>query len=272
MEKQAVYLLDSKPISYTLRYKNIKNLNLRVQNQDGFVISVPHGTSQASIQRFLDRHVDFLRNALHSQKAHRRPWHSSLKEQSLQDGTWLCLLDRPVLLRILADESVEKASLMIEHHPNDSETWWVSPGRCNSAEKREQTIANLVISEEIRRLEQAVKEILPWIGEKIMRAAADLGISREMPGEFPYMRYVTKPVAIRFRDMSSRWGSCMVQKGSICVNSRVIFAPVSCLHYVLYHELCHFIFADHSAAFYRLLQKAMPDAQLTREILQGKTS
>ena len=269
IEKHMVYLLDGEPVSYTLRYKKVKNFNLRVQDENVFSVSVPHETPDASIQRFLDAHVDFLRKALQAQRARKRPWHIPLREQILQDGTNLSLLDQPVLLRILADEPVGKAHLMIEHHADGSETWWVHPGRCNSAEKREQTIANLVISEEIRRLEQAVKENLPQISEKIVRAASELDISREMTSNNPYMRYVISPAKIHFRDMSSRWGSCMVQKGSICLNSRLIFAPASCLHYVLCHELSHFIYADHSTAFYRLLQQAMPDALMIREKLQG---
>jgi hypothetical protein len=193
-----------------------------------------------------------------------------MKEQPLQDGTKICLLDQPVLLRILAEEPIGKASLTIDRQLDGSETWWVHPGRCSSTQLLEQKIASLVISEEKRRLEQAVKENLPRIGENILRAAVELGISREMPPNFPYIRYVKKPMAVCFRDMSSRWGSCMVQKGSICINSRLIFAPVSCLDYVLGHELCHFIYPNHSASFYRLLNAAIPDAMEARNILQGK--
>ena len=47
----------------------------------------------------------------------------------------------------------------------------------------------MIISEEIRRLEQAVTACIPAIAQKVMLAAENLGISEEMSADYPYMKY-----------------------------------------------------------------------------------
>ena len=64
---------------------------------------------------------------------------------------------------------------------------------------------------------------------------------------------------IKYRAMKSRWGSCTPKKNQICINTRLMTAPIECVEFVIAHELCHFLRADHSAEFYRELSKIMPD-------------
>lgn len=64
---------------------------------------------------------------------------------------------------------------------------------------------------------------------------------------------------IRYRRMKSRWGSCTPAKGQICINSRLVTAPIECVEFVIAHELCHFLQPNHSPAFYAELAAIMPD-------------
>jgi hypothetical protein len=63
---------------------------------------------------------------------------------------------------------------------------------------------------------------------------------------------------IRLRDMKKRWGSCAVN-GAITLNPALVRAPRECIDYVIAHELCHLREHNHSRAFFRLLDRALPD-------------
>jgi predicted metal-dependent hydrolase len=64
------------------------------------------------------------------------------------------------------------------------------------------------------------------------------------------------PIAIR--DQRTRWGSCS-SSGTLSFSWRLVVPPVEVLAYVVVHELCHLRQANHSKAFWRLVEAARPD-------------
>lgn len=65
-----------------------------------------------------------------------------------------------------------------------------------------------------------------------------------------------KRVAVR--DQSSRWGSCSTT-GVLSFSWRLILAPRDVLSYLAAHEVAHLVEMNHSARFWRLVQKLCPD-------------
>ena len=63
---------------------------------------------------------------------------------------------------------------------------------------------------------------------------------------------------ITLKEMTSRWGSCQPQTSRISLNLRLARLPREYTVYVLLHEMCHLLHADHSAAFYEELTKVVP--------------
>lgn len=76
-----------------------------------------------------------------------------------------------------------------------------------------------------------------------------------------------EPSSFHIQEMKHRWGSCTT-KGKIILNTELIKAPVPCIQYVITHELCHLIHHDHTAAFFDLLTKEMPDWQRWKNKLE----
>lgn len=97
---------------------------------------------------------------------------------------------------------------------------------------------------------EKAEEIVPMLCEKLCKM-----MGKEMP-------------EIKYRAMKSRWGSCTPKKNQICINTRLMTAPLECIEFVIAHELCHFLRADHSAEFYRELSKIMPDWKVKKQRLR----
>ncbi len=75
---------------------------------------------------------------------------------------------------------------------------------------------------------------------------------------------------ISIKSMSSRWGSCNVRTAKIALSTHLVSYPKACTDYVLVHELCHLIHANHSREFWASVETAMPDYQTWHRMLKGR--
>lgn len=63
---------------------------------------------------------------------------------------------------------------------------------------------------------------------------------------------------LRFKRVDSRYGSCS-SKRNINIAYKLLYAPREVFRYVCVHELAHLIEFNHSKAFWKLVEEAMPD-------------
>ncbi|MCK6580015.1 MAG: M48 family metallopeptidase [Anaerolineae bacterium] len=69
---------------------------------------------------------------------------------------------------------------------------------------------------------------------------------------------IPAPERLTVRDMKTRWGSCSARR-RVTLNLRLIHVAPHLIDYVIAHELCHLKVLNHSAAFYALQARLMPD-------------
>lgn len=74
--------------------------------------------------------------------------------------------------------------------------------------------------------------------------------------------------SVKIRQMKTRWGSCNPYKSYINLNIELIKKPKACIEYVVFHELAHLLYPDHSKKFYDYLSLYMPDWQKRKENLE----
>ena len=75
------------------------------------------------------------------------------------------------------------------------------------------------------------------------------------------------PPKLFVRHMRTRWGSCTPSKNRIRLSVDLVRASPDCIDYVLLHECCHLLVPDHSAAFYALQTRLLPDWQRWKQEL-----
>ena len=71
---------------------------------------------------------------------------------------------------------------------------------------------------------------------------------------------------ITIREQKTRWGSCS-SEGNLNFNCRLLFVPDRIVDYVVIHELAHRRFMNHSKAFWKEVEKYMPDYKERKKLL-----
>ena len=107
--------------------------------------------------------------------------------------------------------------------------------------------------------------------EKWQKEQATKLVTEICEAMYPYFRsYVLEFPQIKFRKMTSRWGSCQPKSNILTFNTLLIEVPVECIEYVVAHEFTHFLEANHSKNFYSKLEKIMPDWKERKKKLNNK--
>ena len=76
------------------------------------------------------------------------------------------------------------------------------------------------------------------------------------------------PVRVSIADTKSRWGSCSPHNRSIRYSWRVIMAPPAVADYLAAHEVAHLVHADHSPAYWSVVERLVGDHRPYRKWLR----
>jgi len=97
------------------------------------------------------------------------------------------------------------------------------------------------------------------------QARADLG--RWLPRHLPTLPRA--PSRIRFKVMSSQWGS-LAPDDAMSLDLSLVLGPPDAFEYVLVHELCHLLHRDHSRAFWREVEARFPGWRAQRDYFHAE--
>ena len=214
-----------------IRYKNIKNLYLRVR--DGFIeLSVPQRTAERDMEHFVSCRRTWIeeRQRLLLARAEKAEPLYAEGERILLWGTAYPIVYRPLTHGKVYAECVEHRILL--HVPEDADA-------------------------DVRRA--AI--------EMLYRTELAAAIEREAPA---CERIVGKRAACwRIRPMKTRWGSCNVRTAAITLNLQLARYDVRALRYVITHELTHLWVRGHDARFYACMDMYFPDWREVRRALNA---
>lgn len=80
-----------------------------------------------------------------------------------------------------------------------------------------------------------------------------------------------KAKAVRFKDTSSRWGSC-TSDGNLSFSWRIMMAPRPVINYLVAHEVAHLKEMNHGPKFWKLCEELCPDTERCRAWLKKNGS
>ncbi|HEY2144609.1 MAG TPA: SprT family zinc-dependent metalloprotease [Steroidobacteraceae bacterium] len=100
-----------------------------------------------------------------------------------------------------------------------------------------------------------------------LKAAAEERLAPRLLELAAQLRYSVSRVRIRCQ--RTRWGSCST-RGTVSLNCSLVFLRPEVVRYLFIHELAHTKHMNHSASFWRLVERLEPDyRRLDRELLAG---
>jgi len=109
--------------------------------------------------------------------------------------------------------------------------------------------------------EAALRRLLREFYEAESRADVGRWLPQYLPG------LPRAPARLRLKVMSSQWGS-LAPDGSMALDLALVLGRPSAFEYVLVHELCHLIQANHSPAFWQEVEQRFPAWRAERDYFQ----
>lgn len=215
-------IIGDEVIAYDFTRKAIKNVNLRIRADGSVTVSAPYGVSEAFIGAFLREKSDFILRAKLKQAS--RP--AEVLPEPYKDGGSYVLFGDTFVIAVdygaSGEVRVENGRLYVP----------VSGGG----------------DDLIRTIEVFERDVLCETVERYLQKW------------YPrFAAYTNGYPTIRYRRMKKQWGNCRPKQNIVTFNTALVHKPLSLIEYVVCHEFCHFIHADHSAAFYASLAACLPD-------------
>jgi|ERR1039458_2817687 predicted metal-dependent hydrolase len=73
----------------------------------------------------------------------------------------------------------------------------------------------------------------------------------------------------RIKKMKTNWGTCNAQARRIWLNLELAKKPVSCLEYIIAHEMAHLLERHHNDRFVAIMDKSLPHWRSCRHLLNA---
>jgi predicted metal-dependent hydrolase len=131
---------------------------------------------------------------------------------------------------------------------------------------------SVVISERVHAklaaplaMEKQVKKQL----ESYFKQQAELLINERL--ELISKKTSLTPIKVNIRQYKARWGSCN-NRGEVSFNYLLMMSPPFVIDYVIFHELCHLEYLDHSKNFWELVERHCPNFQVAKKWLTSNQS
>lgn len=231
-----VIVSNNHKIPYVFRRSKIaRRLRMQIDTQGKLTIIAPWLISNKGIQVFIDQHKHWIEK--HWVKIEK--FKKIRPEFHYKSGDTFYYFGEPVTLDVSPTKN-KRPSIKIR------------------GDKMLITLHSDIGKQEgINSIKKAIEEFYRKKAEEVIRDRLDF--FNENYG-FSFNR-------VTMRDQKSRWGSCSRLK-NLNFNWRLIMAPIEIIDYVVVHELCHLKEMNHSARYWALVSRTLPEHKKSRKWLK----
>jgi predicted metal-dependent hydrolase len=190
-------------------------------------VVAPHYASLREIQAFIEQKADWIKERLHECQ-HRK---ERIQSRQYDHGHRFLFLGNAYALDI-REEDFQQVKVHF-----DGQKWLVRVPIAVTGEERQMMIKEKLV----KWYRTQAKEIF---GGRVFHYSRVMGL---------------EPRKIAVKTQKRIWGSCHHQAKTINLNWMLVLSPLEVIDYVVVHELCHLIVADHSSRFWEKVAAIMPD-------------
>jgi predicted metal-dependent hydrolase len=212
---------------------NSRSVRLRVTVQHGLEVVVPRGYDEHRIPALLERKHQWVRTALERANTWRKFFEP--------EPAW----QLPLQIKLPAVGAVWHVSSRATDLP------WAAVREIRSGE--------LLVFGAIEDHNECRAALARWL------------IRQTREYLVPRLQSISLNTGLRYKNVlikrqRTRWASCS-KRGTISLNTKLLFLPSPVVDYVITHELCHLAEMNHSRRFWQLVEEKYPayretDAQL----------
>jgi predicted metal-dependent hydrolase len=218
------------PPQFTLRKSGrAKRASIRINLKREIEVVVPEKSRFFNPHHLLDAHKDWIVKHLSVVPQIPEPVVFSVPEQIVFPG-----LDQVYQVRLNPDES-KRLSL-----------------------RREKNL--IILSGDLSCLKKTRLKLIDWLNK-------EAGLLLWPQVLFLCDKHGFEISELRIRFMKTRWGTCN-RVGKITLNAQLVFLPLSLIHHVILHELCHTRYMNHGPRFWALLTKLDPQTEVHNKSLR----
>lgn len=198
-------------------------------NEGRLTVRIPERFDPAQIRSFIEQHLDWIDLNL---------------EKSAKHSGLPVTFDNGEEIRLLGEKAVITAVNSDRYFKPRLENGRLLIAVCGSIDKEYM----------IRQVQTYIVELANReITESMQRLTAVMGLF---------------PKKITVKDLSASWGRCS-SNGSISINYKVAAYSKAHIDYVCIHELAHLVHMDHSADFWKLVERYCPDWKKLRSSMRS---
>lgn len=228
--------LDGREIAYALKRSRRRTIGFAISH-DGLQVTAPMRVSEREIERALRSKSGWILKKLDVWAERPKPVELEFVSDEtlpwLGGGKRLVIEQRGVRTRVTAEEEIIRVSI--------------------DPELEGALRARAIRSGLVRHYKREGERLM---APKVDAFAAQLGC-------------VVRKVIVR--EQKSRWGSC-APDGSIRLNWRLMGFPEELIDYVCAHEAAHLVEANHSPAYWAVVERLMPDWKLRRSRMRDEAA